>query len=262
MIDKRRLFLYYRFLILGWTAIAAVHSETIVIRPGLAFINEGTVRLINQKWIVCFDVSLDVYYSQLESLQTELLYLNHTVNRKFIRSSDSAHLEDTVSKFMHREIGIMDSQIQTVRQRLEDVKVLFTPIKRKPRNVDDKSRRVKRGLINGVGRVLSSLFGLVDDQDLRKIQTKLQISRNQDLLFNHMFKEQDTMINITHSQVTKHQEAIQQLGVLAASLTTHIEQLKIYMDHGVNQIYVNLCTFNEISSNFRLLVHHLLQLAT
>jgi len=34
------------------------------------------------------------------------------------------------------------------------------------------------------------------------------------------------------------------------------------MDHGVNQIYVNLYAFNEISSHFRLLEHYILQLAT
>jgi len=34
-----------------------------------------------------------------------------------------------------------------------------------------------------------------------------------------MFKEQATMIYITHAQATKHQEAIQQLGILTASIT-------------------------------------------
>ena len=43
------------------------------------------------------------------------MYINNTVNRKFIRSSDSAHLEDTVSKFLHREVRIMHDQIQVVR---------------------------------------------------------------------------------------------------------------------------------------------------
>ena len=33
----------YRLIIFGCTAIAAIHSETVIIRPGLAFINVGVL---------------------------------------------------------------------------------------------------------------------------------------------------------------------------------------------------------------------------
>jgi len=62
-------------------------NDTVTVRPGMAFIKEGQLRLINQKWIVATDISLDIYLAQLDALRTELMFIKAKLTQKFSRNS-------------------------------------------------------------------------------------------------------------------------------------------------------------------------------
>lgn len=200
---------------IGITAIGATENEekkSFSIKkfdkqPGIYFEDIGKAKLINNEW------HLVVYYRMNEYFQQAKLFGKHQRQMKVI-------CEDMQRRGFTEEQDACQATLAQLEHQLDEIAMrneIFSVS-------DSRSKRRRRGLINGIGMIASEAFGVLDyrfaeryEKDIKKSEADrdfiLQLVKNQTSIFDataNLMKRSHEDINGQFSQLSKICTAIEE----------------------------------------------------
>lgn len=145
----------------------------------------GKVQLIHNEWRLLMYYNLSTYWSGVQKYEN---YLHDIL--EFCKSLEPRYCETTIRQLSH-EMEILQHYN----------KILLAPHKH-------LSGRNKRGLIDGIGYVANSLFGILDQRFAQQYQTDIQnIQKNEDYLLE-LVRNQTSIVEIENDILKKNEQNI------------------------------------------------------
>ena len=131
-----------------------------------------------------------------------------------------------------------DRVIWTMRMQQIQAQLTLGDFEVRGEEISRSTRRQRRGLIDFIGRVGKTLFGLSTEQDVNKLATAVDLLRHQG---EELVEDNDammTIINTTRTFVRQNRDDIEHLQNRSDELAGLIQHLQIKMAHHVQAIRV------------------------
>ena len=97
-----------------------------------------------------------------------------------------------------------------------------------PRNATTPGRRVKRGLINGIGKIMSSLFGTATEGEISHLVENVQLIDTKEVAMAHAFNGTLRVLNSTRVATEQNRNALRSLRNAIQSMTeSHIKLIQM-----------------------------------
>ena len=184
--------------------------------PGHLFIPLGKTYPSYSSWAITLSISMKPYRKDVRKINDATNELSRTARALLANHSpptnataaDPAHASLTVS-LKHLSHSI--SQLQTEENHLVDTfrDLLSMPEPRSSaRSANSirrtgRSKRVKRGLIDGIGSVMSSLFGTATESEIKHLDHNVQLINAKEVAMAHTFNGTLNVINSTRVALLK-----------------------------------------------------------
>ena len=117
---------------------------------------------------------------------------------------------------------------------------------------EESRARTKRGLLDIVGTLGHTLFGIATDKDIGRLQDKVLENRNSLNGILHVQKEFLSIVNISHSLINQNRDAILNLTNTLNELRVWMRRILVQMDQHVHGIIV----YNHIREQVLRITQH------
>lgn len=141
-----------------------------VARKSVIFEKVKDISLIQGKWTAITTISLDPYYSILDSLQAELETIKNILTKSVQDESELISHDTTNGTIQMTHILRLYQMGQRFSAEIANFKVNRKYLEQEIREIRFMHRKNKRAVIPIVGKVLSFLFGTLDETDLSSIR--------------------------------------------------------------------------------------------
>ncbi|XP_043213570.1 uncharacterized protein LOC122377530 [Amphibalanus amphitrite] len=268
-------------MLCGWLLLLMVtntpniaHCSAPPTDPGHLFIPLGKTYPSYSSWAITLSISMKPYRKDVRRINDATNELSRTARTLLANHSpptnataaDPAHASLTVSlKHLSHSID----QLQTEENHLVDTfrDLLSIPEARssaRSANIvrrTGRSKRVKRGLIDGIGSVMSSLFGTATESEIKHLDRNVQLINTKEVAMAHAFNGTLNVINSTRVATTQNRKALRTLQTAMSSMSTSHLKLIRAADNAEALITVSL-RVADLAENVRQVTRSLNHLYT
>lgn len=214
----------------------AFTKELTTLNPNLPlyFDKIANMRIIQDEWRMVVFYNLSTYWHSLANIQFQVDRLNELNKEEPAFKTITAQLQHEIMELQHNNIMLKA----------------------------EHGRRTKRGLINGIGYVANSLFGVLDQRDANKYDEYIRTIQDNENNLNELYKQHTSIIQSQFNIVKRNEEImIKQFG----SITQQMSELySLRQEEHKKSMYVTaaILTANLIINNLRRLQEELLDQVT
>ena len=203
--------------LLGWLGLVSLTSSSNVpTDPGHLFIPVGSMFPSYSSWAITVTLNVAPYQKRLEDLSVAQQNVK-TLVQKVEGQNLTVDLQANILQLV-----MAQSQLKDVANGLQhSFGDILYPFKTHDNVVTATahSKREKRGLINGMGNLLSYLFGTATESEIQHLANNVQLLNQKDLILAHQFNGTLTVLNATRIGMMQNRQALRSLQNAADSLT-------------------------------------------
>ena len=121
-------------------------------------------------------------------------------------------------------------------------------------------QRPRRGLIDGIGKIMSTLFGTATEGEIKRLSENVRLVNNKEMAMAHMFNGTMKVLNSTRVATHQNRKALRKLGAAIQSMTeSHhmLTQIATNMEETLS-ISLHVADLSESVTQVTRAVHHLL----
>lgn len=193
------------------------------------------------------DQNKPIFFDEIGKLQNIhdtwkiVTYYNMTTYWQGIENSEKLikHIDYRCEQFAYRTI--CESIMTELKQQLNEIKHNNYLLKTQHGII---SSRFKRGLVNGVGYLANSLFGVLDERFAEKYRQDIEIVQQNENHLLSLIKNQTSIIEAHNNILKRNEEAMsKQFQLINHHLNitdAYLQELSTNMKHEENMIYFNI----------------------
>ena len=193
--------------------IVVLTSSVVYAQRGVYMLRNDPVYVSYSTWLVTYTIEVEPYESQIAVLRNEIdafydFFIRVTEEfskqQNFTKDNFAASMHDIrddIKQLIYRETMYFDSKLDELMNMYNDLRVIAT------RNRDSNSR-TKRGIFPLGGRILSYLFSIPTNSNLRKLKSAITNLRDTQTNLVHVVDKSISILNLTHNQVKENREIL------------------------------------------------------
>lgn len=248
------------FLLAGVFGIPFANN---IVRRNVIFEKVKDISLVQGKWTAVTAINLNPYYDILNLLQTELTTVKNTLVQAIGDESKKLSVTDTNQTIRMTPIFRLYQMRERFSVEINNFKVNRKYLEQEVQEIRFMNRRNTRAVIPIVGKVLSFLFGTLDEEDLNTIRSNVRQLANNQQQIKHVLTESMTFVKDNQQNIIDNRRTINE--IITSLNESMNEQSKLGRElHDMqrfNDIYIRfdrtLSSLSEIVSVTR---NHLQQL--
>lgn len=172
-----------------------------LVRKSVIFEKVKDISLIQGKWTAITTISLNPYCNILDLLQTELETVKSVLLQSIRNESEILTANLTDSTAIVTPLFRLHQMRERFSVEINNLKLNRKYLEQETREIRFMHRRRTRALIPIVGKVLSFLFGTLDEADLDTIKTNVRnLADNQEQI-KHVLTESMTFIKDNQQKI-------------------------------------------------------------
>lgn len=233
-----------------------------ILRKSVIFEKVKDISVVQGKWTAVTTINLDPYYSILKSLQTELETVKNILTKSVRDESEIISYDTENGTIQIKQILRVYQMGQRFSTEIAKFKANRKYLEEEIREIKFMRHKNKRALIPVVGKVLSFLFGTLDEADLNSIRANIrQLATDQEKI-KHVLTNSMTFIKDNQQNIIENRRTNEIVCSLQESIAgqTKLKQ-EIYTMQRFNDLYIH---FDRTISGLREIVsvtrNHLQQL--
>ena len=203
--------------LLGWLGLVSLTSSSNVpTDPGHLFIPVGSMFPSYSSWAITITLNVAPYQKRLE----ELSVAQQNVESLIIKVENQNLSENLRTNV--EQLQMAQTQLQNEANGLQrSFGDILYPSQMRDNVVpaSAQTKRAKRGLINGMGNLLSYLFGTATESEIQHLANNVKLLNQKDLVLAHQFNGTLTVLNATRMGMMQNRQALRSLQNAADSLT-------------------------------------------
>lgn len=212
-----------------------------VVRKSVIFEKIKDISVIQGKWTAVTTINLDPYYGILKSLQLELETVK-TILTKSGRDESEIISHDTENGTIQiKQILRVYQMGQRFSAETANFKANRRYLEEEIREIKFMRRKNKRAIIPVVGKVLSFLFGTLDEADLSNIRANIRQLATDQQKIKHVLTNSMTFIKDNQQNIIENRRTINEIvSSLQESIAgqTMLEQ-EMYTMQRFNDLYIH-----------------------
>ena len=163
-------------------------------------------------WAVTLSVSMTPYRDDLIRLRDALHALANTAATLTNNDTDYAN-PNQVSLLL--AVRRLSRSIEQLNHEHTEIKSSFGYLLSAPSQSD---KRVKRGLIDGIGKAMSSLFGTATESEINHLDKNVKLINAKEVAMAHAFNGTLSVLNSTRIAATQNRKSLSMLRVALESV--------------------------------------------
>lgn len=187
------------------------HVEKLKNTPGIYYEEIGALRLVKGIWKTAIHMDLDQIKEKEEPLRTVLIIL-----KKKCKETSNDMLCSTITNNLEPMMEKLHGKIEAIYDF-----------------VGKSDKRMKRGLINGLGTVIKSITGNLDQEDAEKIDEKINGIIGKQITDEETLKEN---LQILQSSISIYNKTINEVGSDINSLEFAIKKVQTEFSNKLSEI--------------------------
>jgi len=204
------------------------HIQNIESPSGIFFNYLTRIKTTNAKWKLSVYVNLTTYddnFEQIKNFQKETLM--HCV--KIARNTEAVPLEHVLiwSYLCEQFNTTTTSYIHDIEKMRQQVNYAI-----------NKSERQKRGLLNGIGRLSKTLFGICSDEDYEFFDKKIGEIHEKQIGIIHDMQQQTRIVQSTVHNLDTEMDKIQQSETLVIQNINKLESKANRTEKRINEMEI------------------------
>lgn len=234
-----------------------------VARKSVIFEKVKDISLIQGKWTAITTISLDPYYSILDSLQAELETIKNILTKSVQDESELISHDTTNGTIQMTHILRLYQMGQRFSAEIANFKVNRKYLEQEIREIRFMHRKNKRAVIPIVGKVLSFLFGTLDETDLSSIRANIRQLVTDQQKIKHVLNNSMTFIRDNQQNIIENRRTINDIvSSLQESIAGQSRiEVEMYNLQRFNDLYVHFDrTISGLSEIVSVARDHLQQL--
>ena len=200
-------------ILLSWLSRLSHASAKPPQDPGHIFIPMGKIYPSYSSWAVTVSLSMTPYRRQLRIVEQATSALLRTAPNI---PSPVANRSDPNRGIMSVAVRRLYKSIYQLSQEEENIRMTFEHLLPSPND----SRRAKRGLINGIRSIMSSLFGTATENEITHLTRNVQLINSKEMAMAHAFNGTLKVLNTTRVATTQNRKGLQALERAFTSMQT------------------------------------------
>lgn len=183
-------------------------EQTELVRQNVIFQKTNEITTSRARWLASFIVDLEPFDRFLSKIMLDVGHAKaivETVKKEFKLPEENEYV--TTFEAIEKEINYLKNKCDAITDNFNDLKMETT-----------SRSRVKRGVLNFVGKFLSFAFGVVDESQLESIHENIKIIAARQANIIHVVEESLTILNVSRLQIQENRQAIIQLITAVHSL--------------------------------------------
>ena len=265
-------------IVIGWLSLALSTPLSPPMDPGHFFIPMGKTYPSYSSWAITISIGMSPYRKRLGEISTATIQLTQTAYdlktsiHTFSNDSDPNHATLTLS------VSRLSRSIDQLQSEGKDLAYTFSDLLSLPEDLGDvrgnstyerrsrhrpnprRSRhRRRRGLIDGIGKIMSSLFGTATEGEIKHLSENVRLVNAKEVAMAHMFNGTLTVLNSTRVATHQNRKALRKLGTAIQSMTeSHykLTQIAKTMEETLS-VSLHVADLSESVNQVTRAVHHL-----
>ena len=228
-------------LVLVW--LSTLHaSVTPPQDPGHLFIPMGKIYPSYSSWAVTISINMSSYRNQLNDIGMAITTLRTTARaitaaHRYPNESDPnlGAMQVAMSR-LYKSISQLENEAMEIRHTFRYILSIpsSTEMQDQPQHQPYLAlRRKRRGLINGIGSIMSSLFGTATENEITHLTKNVALVNSKEVAMAHAFNGTLQVLNSTRIATTENRKglrALDQAFVVMQASETDLKSLTDY--HG------------------------------
>ena len=195
--------------------LSALHHVLVVFRPCISYhLGEDFLKLISEtsEWLSSGDLALG------DTLPFKRMTLSRLalLGQRFDTLLSSSCLDGHTNQSTSEQLNI--AKLHSIQLHIDRNTV-----------ADDQARRPRRGLINLIGDVGKTLFGVATEKDILSLQDAIESNRNEVNSVVHNGKKLLSIVNATKYELSKTQISVNELIVATQELKKWLMDRSLHM---------------------------------
>ena len=251
-------------LVIGWLPLSLYATLNPPMDPGHFFIPMGKTYPSYSSWAVTVSIGMSPYRKQLSEISTATIQLMQTADALATTTFQMTNGSDPNRATLAISIKRLSRSVEQLQSESKDLTLLFSDLLSLPSDFrDDRARRPsqrsKRGLIDGIGKIMSSLFGTATEGEIKHLSENVRLVNNKEIAMAHMFNGTLTVLNSTRVATHQNRKALRKLSTALQSMTeSHylLTQIASNMEETLS-ISLHAADLSESVTQVIRAVHHL-----
>lgn len=211
---------------------------------GVGFVHLESITLSQYSWRLSLDYDLSQHTKIITSLRSNVADLWSKLSDVRIQSlnKDIMEFNSHVKDFLKFELNMLTQSITSLESQLGDIKQSIKP--------SHSDKRHKRAVIN-LGPGLSYLFGVASDDELTKLNNKVNEQSEQNNQLIHLVEHQCTVIANVSANAIHTALQLDHLSNATNHMAIILESLSAEYSQDINELARKLSVSMKISSSVR-----------
>ena len=223
-------------VILGWLGIIGASTAPASSDPGHLFIPVGKIYPSYSSWAITISISIAPFRKQTDTLLSVRLSLERLVNELKTNKTNDVHAYqlETALRELNGEVSGLSHAFKDLLYPLANPSRADNRNRREPDEPDspDNGRRIKRilsqsepshkrtkrGLIDGLGKAFSYLFGTATEGEIAHLENNIDLLNQKDMAIAHQFNGTLRVLNATRVAATENRRALRTLSTAVNNL--------------------------------------------
>ena len=255
-------------LVIGWLSFTLSTSLSPPTDPGHFFIPMGKTYPSYSSWAVTVSIGTSPYRKRLSEISTVTIQLTETADALTASIQSSVNVSDPNHATLAVSVRRLSRSVEQLQAEGKDLAFLFSDLLSLPedpsdvefrRNLTRSRHRPRRGLIDGIGKIMSSLFGTATEGEIKHLSENVRLVNSKEIAMAHMFNGTLTVLNSTRVATHQNRKALRKLGTAIQSMTeSHymLTQIARNMEETLS-ISLHVADLSESINQVTRAVHHL-----
>ena len=215
---------------LGWLTNMAMASATTPTDPGHLFIPIGKTYPSYSSWAISISINISAFRQESENLFLVKKNLEHLVNVIQEENTDTSKPRQFSIAMYINQLGaaITELNAEAVGLRRDFNDLLYpaswnweNPLTSNLSPSELELPRKKRGLIDGIGKAFSYLFGTATESEITHLVNNVRLLNQKDMVMAHQFNGTLQVLNSTRIAATENRRALRIISQAVRTLEAH-----------------------------------------
>lgn len=207
-----RFMLAIAFILVGFSDTNITSATNIKVSNGVIFSFKGERSFTDSDWVVVSDITFNQPDSVLKELKSWLRDKAKGIEN--IKASES-------SKFSVLFQQHVCSRARDNLQKLTTMELKFEDLRQA---IHSSASRKKRGIVDGGGKVLSWLFGIATNEELEKVNHRVNQLSTESTMIAHALEDHTSLINETMWEIHANAESLFKLSTTLSTLEREMQR--------------------------------------
>ena len=223
---------------------------------GTFFIFDNIIYPSYSSWVVTYTINFIPYKKAIRNATDNVnelanligLFGEHNFASNYVMTNETTLFKDRLQNMLEKEIYLARQEVENIQILLEDMSQVATL---KP------PRRFTRALIPVLGDVLSSLFGVSTQKQLRKVKSTISDLNDDHNQLVHIVSESITLLNKSNHEIQSNRQAINTLNTAIKTIIGEYENQYMRLHEDIYNNWVATRSITVLQSSFHVVEAHL-----